>query len=90
MPQNNPLIALKLAKSINRDYQYIERKWNIFDQIFIQAISLTGMQVYNECQFLGYGAEIKSSNPYIFTGLGLDILCVGLYQNWYYQKIGKQ
>tara|TARA_R110002072_G_scaffold303018_1_gene491384 strand:+ start:32415 stop:34178 length:1764 start_codon:yes stop_codon:yes gene_type:complete len=77
---NEYAVAREVADYFNKQHFYIERPDNIFDKELFDAIDITGgMQVFNECQFLGHKDYFPKDVDTFLTGYGLDILLTDLY-----------
>ena len=73
-------VARQVAAAAGAEHVFIERPRRLYDQVVDDAVFLTGgQQVYNECQFLGYGPQVAPKAEVVFLGLGLDVFFGGLY-----------
>ncbi|MFQ5953591.1 MAG: asparagine synthase-related protein, partial [Kiloniellales bacterium] len=73
-------VAQEVAAAAGAEHVFIERPRRLYDDVVDDAVFLTGgQQVYNECQFLGYGPRIAPRAEVVFLGLGLDVFFGGLY-----------
>lgn len=77
---NEVAVAAEVAEAAGADHHFLERPRDLHDDKLDEAVFLTGgMQVYTECQFLGYGSKLTPIADRWFIGLGLDIFFGGLY-----------
>ncbi len=75
---NEHAVAAEVAGAVGAAHDFVERPVQLYNDVLRDAVFLTGgMQVYNECQFLTYGASIDAQ--VVFLGLGLDVFFGGLY-----------
>ena len=77
---NETAVAAEVAEAAGSAHHFLERPADLYDGRLEQAVFLTGgMQVYCECQFLGYGRRLAPLADCWLIGLGLDIFFGGLY-----------
>lgn len=80
LTRNNEFaVAAEVASIAGADHYFLPRPLGIHDGRLDEATDLSGMQVYNEAQFLGYGPAMTPISDVVMIGLGLDIFFGGLY-----------
>lgn len=77
---NEVAVAAEVAAAAGAEHHFLERPAALHEETLDDAVFLTGgMQVYTECQFLGYGPRLAPHGDCWLIGLGLDIFFGGLY-----------
>ncbi len=77
---NEVAVAAEVAAAAGATHAFLERPAKLHEETLAEAVFLTGgMQVYTECQFLGYEQALAPIADCWLIGLGLDIFFGGLY-----------
>jgi asparagine synthase (glutamine-hydrolysing) len=77
---NESSVAKEVALLEGQSWNFVPRPKGLLNEFVQSALSLTSaQQVFNECQFMGYGEQFTSEVNSMFIGLGLDIFFGGLY-----------